>query len=319
MSTAEPLTVEVVRHPKTTGKRTLVAIPCYNEEVAIAGVVLRAKRYVDEVLVVDDGSKDNTIEVAKLAGATVIKHDVNGGKAKGVRTAFQYAQKHGFDQLILIDGDGQHNPDEIPLFLESLKNEKTDLALGFRFGEKTEMPAWRKVGKRALDVATAVGSGGELTDSQCGYRGFSRRAIEAMTPRLRSEGFGIESEMLVLAKEQGLSTSNVVIHCKYDGLDGSTKGPVEHALGVLMGIMRMVTERRPLFYISLPGAALFLGGFFLGVYVLKLFAQTGKLAYGFAALAGMDILLGATMVFMGVMLNVVGGIKTRLDELTASR
>jgi glycosyltransferase involved in cell wall biosynthesis len=95
--------------------KTLAAIPCYKEGLAIGSVVLKARKYVDEVLVVDDGSTDDTVETAREAGATVVAHENNKGKGRAVKNALRYALEHDFDTLVLLDGDGQHDPNEIPL------------------------------------------------------------------------------------------------------------------------------------------------------------------------------------------------------------
>ena len=129
--------------------KTLAAIPCHNKGLAIGSVVSKARKYVDEVLVVDDGSTDDTVEVARAAGAVVVSHEVNKGKGSAVRTSPGYAAKHGFDAFVLLDGHGQHDPGEIPGLLEpittstpealtqasttkSLSNDAADLVIGFR-------------------------------------------------------------------------------------------------------------------------------------------------------------------------------------------
>jgi glycosyltransferase involved in cell wall biosynthesis len=155
--------------------KTLAAIPCYNEGLAIGSVVLKASRHVDEVLVVDDGSTDDTAEIAKEAGDAVIAHDGNKGKGRAVKNALRYAIEHGFDALVLLDGDGQHGPREIPKLLEPLTNDAADLVIGFRtFGQ---MPAYRRVGRKVLDRAT----GGPVRDSQSGFRALNRHAIELLS------------------------------------------------------------------------------------------------------------------------------------------
>jgi glycosyltransferase involved in cell wall biosynthesis len=171
--------------PKNPHKRTLAVIPCCNEEATIGSVVLKTKRFVNHVLVVDDGSKDETKKVAKDAGATVISHKKNRGKGAAIRTGFQYALDNDFDYVVTIDGDGQHNPLEIPALLDNVINNGHDVSIGYRVGNDTEMPMWRRVGKRVLDYTTSMGTGGFVTDSQCGFRAFNRKAVEAIAPKLK--------------------------------------------------------------------------------------------------------------------------------------
>jgi len=120
--------------------RSLVIIPCYNEEATVGSIVLQTKRYVDTVVVVDDGSTDNTAEIAKEAGAIVLSHLKNKGKGAALKTGFQFALENDFDYVVTIDGDGQHNPLEIPAVLGNVMNNNNDISIGYRFGNTTEMP-----------------------------------------------------------------------------------------------------------------------------------------------------------------------------------
>ena len=118
--------------------KVLAAIPCYNERLAIGSVALLARNHVDEVLVVDDGSSDGTADVAREAGATVIRHEQNKGKGAAVKTALYYAAANDFDALVLLDGDGRHDPDQIPQLLQPLNDGTADIVIGYR--ELTQMP-----------------------------------------------------------------------------------------------------------------------------------------------------------------------------------
>lgn len=210
-------------------------IPAYNEEKALADVIGKTLEHVDEVIVVDDGSSDKTSEVAIEAGARVIKHSVNLGKGEALKSGFKAI---GDDSIIItIDGDGQHNPSEIPDLVRPIIEDGADLVNGSRYmnGPEENTPAYRRVGQKVLDIATNISAGTKVTDSQSGFRAFSPKSKNVF--RFKDTGFGIESEMLVDAAEAGLKIVEVPITVRYD-LDGSTKDPITHGVGVLFNIAK---------------------------------------------------------------------------------
>lgn len=282
--------------------KNLVAIPAYNEEVAIGSTVLRCLDHADEVLVVDDGSHDSTAEVARRAGAAVLRHAANMGKGAAVRTALDYARAKGFDSLVLLDGDGQHDPEEIPGMLALVLTGEADIACGFRCKANTSMPLYRRFGKRILDYLTALGAGGTLTDSQCGFRALSRAAIEALY--LEEDDFGIDSEMLIEAREKGLRIREVPVHVRYD-VDGSTLGPFSHGFRVVDRLLKIIAVRHSLFFFGLPGLVLLVAGVFLGVITLDTYNQTSLFPIGYALLVAIFLINGGIGIFVGIILNVL--------------
>lgn len=294
--------------------RKLAIIPCYNEESTIGSIVLKTKRYVDQVLVVDDGSTDDTAKIAADAGAIVISHETNKGKSSVIKTGFKYALENNYDYVITLDGDGQHDPKEVPCVLGNLMNNGHDITVGLRFGDNTEMPAWRKVGKRVLDYATSFGSGGYLTDSQSGFRAFNKRAIEQLTPKLNGEAFSTESEQLIKAHDLGLKVTHQNITCKYKDLETSTKDPASHGFSVLSYVIWLVAERRPLLFIGVPGFVMVLLGLIIGIRELQYYNQTQTFLIINAIVIIILLIVGALAMFIGLMLNVLPSIIKRARE-----
>ena len=216
--------------------RTIVLIPAFNEQAAIEWVVKKSLQYASDVLVIDDGSSDNTSDIAKNAGASVLKHSTNFGKGVALRDAF--SQVNGYDIVVTIDGDGQHNPDEIPVLIKPIEDNKADFVNGSRYlnGFDENTPAYRRVGQRVLDIATNITAGTSVTDSQSGFRAFRGDTISCY--KFRDPGFGIESEMIADASENNLRILEVPITVKYDVENSSTKGPVTHGVGVLFKIVK---------------------------------------------------------------------------------
>ncbi len=283
-------------------QKTLAAIPAYNEEVAIGSVVLRCRAYVDEVLVLDDGSEDRTADVARLAKATVVSHEINEGKGTTIQHALDYARTNGFDAVVLLDGDGQHDPAFIPDVLEPVLRGDADIVVGVRERSTSEMPRYRRMGQRILDVLTSVGTLDSITDSQSGFRALSRAAIESLV--LEERAFGVESEMLIEAKERNLRVAEVPIRVRYD-LDGSTKGPLSHGLSIVDHLLRIIAVRHPLLFFFVPGVIIFVIGLVLGYQTVEYWNSQGNFPAGKAMLAIVFLMLGGLAAFAGVILNVM--------------
>jgi glycosyltransferase involved in cell wall biosynthesis len=172
-----------MKHPFQSSQqsrpRVAAAIPAFNEEKYIGTIVLKTRQYVDETIVVDDGSSDQTARVARLAGATVVQHQQNRGYGVSIQTLLTEAKKKDIGILVLLDGDFQHNPDEIPELIKPI-SEGFDLVIGSREQQKKNIPPYRRVGQKVIARFSRTLSGEELTDSESGFRAFSRKAIELL-------------------------------------------------------------------------------------------------------------------------------------------
>ena len=281
---------------------TLAAMPAYNEGRNIARMVQRAKPYVDLVVVVDDGSSDDTSQRAEEAGAYVVQHQQNGGYGAALQTIFETARDLGADRMVIIDSDGQHDPDEIPKLLQPL-DRGVDLVIGSRFcnGNGQEVPAYRKVGMKVLDIVTNLVGGINVTDSQSGFRAYSRRAIDCI--RIDGNGMSAGSEILLQARDNRLKLEEVEIHCSYDVERASTENPVSHGVKVLLTLLQDMEIRRPLYYFSLPGTLLAAMGIGIGLELLRVFYHGGQLSYGLTLLMILLTLAGSFMAFTGIILH----------------
>lgn len=285
------------QHPKT-----IAAIPCFNEELYIGSVVLKTKDYVDQVVVIDDGCSDKTALVAEKAGAIVTRHGSNRGKAAAVRTAFDYARKTGCRALVLLDGDGQHDPTYIPSLVKSVLNNEADMVVGSRYlGLRSSIPRYRTWGHRLLTLFTNLGSGVKLTDSQSGLRAFSAKAIEALS--FAEEGLSVESEMQFLANEAGLRTMEVPVSVGYHAK--SRRSPFAHGIAVLNSIFGLISRRIPLLFFGVPGIAMLIVGLWEGWRVIQGWETFHTFWLGPGLLAVLLCIVGALSLFTGLILQTI--------------
>jgi glycosyltransferase involved in cell wall biosynthesis len=252
------------------------------------------------VLVIDDGSSDRTAEVAAAAGAQVVRHATNVGKAAAVRTAFEHAREMEADALVLIDGDSQHDPSEVEQVLEPVLGGRADMVVGSRFaGVKSAIPRWRRLGQHSLTMATNLGSGVAVTDSQSGFRAFSRRAIERM--QFEHVGFSVESEMQFEARAHRLTVEEVPIQVHYSL--PNKRNPVWQGFNVIDAVLRLIAQHRPLLFFGVPGMLMVLAALALGVHVVRIYEATLTLAVGYAMITVMLSVVGVLATFMGIMLH----------------
>jgi glycosyltransferase involved in cell wall biosynthesis len=245
----------------------VICIPAYNEEKTIARVIVQAQKHAAKVIVCDDGSSDMTAAIAEKLGAVVVRHATNMGKGEAMRSLFRAGREMGADMLVTIDGDGQHNPDEIPDLLDLITSGEADVVVGSRFKGGNEIPSHRRVGNKLLNAVTLQG----ISDTQSGFRAYNRRAVESIIPSER--GMGVDSEILMDAARKGLKIIEVPVSVKYGIGKTSTHNPVYHTLDVLLSAVKLTSIRHPLVFYGVPGIALMGIGIYLGLRALFLFSQ----------------------------------------------
>ena len=230
--TGESPQVSVERRP-----RILAAIPCHNTETFIADLATKAKKYVDQVIVIDDDSSDNTVRAARAAGALTINHATNRGYDEAIKSCFEAARANDADVLVIIDGDGQHNPGEIPRLLAPILRGEADLTIGSRFcTSEVNMPRYRKFGIRVITLLFDFGSRVKVSDAQSGFRAYNKKIFSNL--RLSEKGMSSSIETLEKARRRGATIREVPISCLYAPSTLNLKA-IRHGISVAFSVARI--------------------------------------------------------------------------------
>jgi glycosyltransferase involved in cell wall biosynthesis len=294
----------------------VVGIPAFNEEHSIARIVIEAQKHADDVIVCDDGSSDLTAKIAERLGAQVIRHKQNKGYGAAIKSLFQHALSINADVLVTLDGDGQHDASEIPHVLKPIINGKADVVIGSRFIDQlgtSEMPVYRRFGAQIITKIVNGSSNAGVKDSQSGFRAYNRQAIERLC--VSEAGMGASVQILLEASKQNLKITEVPSTCKYQNqVSTSTENPFTHGMGVIMSLIRLIVEERPLTVLGIPGLICLFGGLGFGVWMLQIYAITDTIITNIALAALTFTLIGFFMISTAIMLYSVVRISEKIKN-----
>ena len=193
--------------------KCVAIIPAFDEGNTIYSVVSGVKQYIPNVIVIDDGSSDNTTAYAEKAGATVLRHNINRGKGAALKTGFKYALMNGTDLVIVLDGDGQHNPSDLAIFMKALYKTDADIIIGDRLRDNGNMPLGRKLTNSASSGLISLLLGKRLIDVHCGYRCIRANVLKDII--LECDKFDIDIELIIKAVKQGFTLKEINIETIY--------------------------------------------------------------------------------------------------------
>ena len=309
--------VDVILPGKLSSHPALVVIiPAYNESRFIGSIILQARRFANQVIVIDDGSTDDTAWIARSAGASVVCHESNQGKGAALNTGFHAARQCDPQVVVCLDGDGQHFPDEIDLLIEPIITQQADIVVGSRYLGTTDLtPRHRVWGHRFFNFLTHFASGVESSDSQSGFRAFSPRALQALS--FCSQDFSVESEMQFLAQEHDLQLVEMPVTIRYP--DPPKRSVLMHGMSVLNGVLSLAGQYRPLLFFGIVGTAQILLGLMLGYRVVYLFGLNSGLAAGTAMLSILFVITGTLSLSTGFILHSIRVLLLELFRRNASR
>jgi glycosyltransferase involved in cell wall biosynthesis len=271
----------------------IACIPAYNEEKTIAKVVLKTKKYVDKVIVCDDGSTDMTAEIAKALGAEVIRHERNIGYGAAIISLFKRAREVRADIMVTLDADGQHDPDYIPELTGPIIREEADIVIGSRFlTSEAETPTYRRIGIKMINWLTKR-KVKKVSDTQSGFRAYSRKAIDTITPT--EMGMGVSTEILLKAEESALKIREGPVKIIYSVEHPSKISPLIHGLDVIFSTIKHLSIIHPLIFYGLPGFLSLLIALSSGLILVHLFNLTRYFSLPLAMVTLVFVILGAIL------------------------
>lgn len=281
----------------------MACIPAFNEEKEIAKVVIGAERNAGDVLVCDDGSSDMTGIIAQKLGAEVIRHERNMGYGASIASLIGAALQRGADVVVTLDGDGQHDPGDIPRVVKPIVDGVADIVVGSRFeGDENAMPGYRSAGVKLITgISNSVG-GAEVRDAQSGFRAYSAKAAKDVIPV--EMGMGASTEILSRAARAGLRVAHVGVTVSYPK-ESSSQNPVAHGVEVVFTTFKHVSIRHPLVIYGIPGFGFLVFGLVLAYKDIQVYSATDRVFAGSTLVAATLILIGLILLAVAVMLWVM--------------
>jgi len=278
-----------------------VGIPAFNEEKNIAAIITKLADVADSLIVCNDGSSDLTSDIAKRMGAFVINHEKNLGYGAAIRSIFLKAKELDGDILVTFDADGQHRIEDIEKVTKPIIDQEADLVIGSRFLDESEkeVPQYRKVGIKVITKITNASIKKQLTDSQSGFRAYSKKVLAELNP---SElGMGISTEILIKASSKNFRITEVPIKILYAG-DTSTHNPVSHGSSVILSTIKYTSIEHPLKFYGIPSMILFIIGISFTYLSAEYYAEIGRLNTNLTIIAAGTVLIAVVLLITSILL-----------------
>ena len=281
--------------------KIIIGIPAFNEEKNIAGIITKLADITDTIIVCNDGSSDLTSDIAEKMGAFVINHEKNLGYGAAIRSIFLKAKELDGDILVTFDADGQHRIEDIEKVTKPIIDQEADLVIGSRFLDESEkeVPRYRKVGIKVITKITNASIKKQLTDSQSGFRAYSKKVLAELNP---SElGMGISTEILIKASSKNFRITEVPIKILYAG-DTSTHNPISHGSSVILSTIKYTSIEHPLKFYGIPSMILFIIGISFTYLSAEYYAEIGRLNTNLTIIAAGTVLIAVVLLITSVLL-----------------
>ena len=281
--------------------KIIIGIPAFNEEKNIAGIISKLKRITKDIIVCNDGSTDLTADIAEEMGALVINHEKNLGYGGAIRSIFLKAKDLNGDVLVTFDADGQHRIEDIDKVINPILEGRSDIVIGSRFldDNEKEVPQYRKVGIKVITKITNVTIKKELTDSQSGFRAYSKRVLNEIKPA--ESGMGVSTEILIKASSKNLKISEVPIKILY-GKNSSTHNPVVHGSSVIFSTIKFTSIEHPLRFYGIPSVVFMIIGLSFTYLAVEHYVEIGRLSTNLTIVAAGAVLIGIILLISAILL-----------------
>jgi glycosyltransferase involved in cell wall biosynthesis len=287
--------------------RVITIIPAYNEELNVAEVITKSSKHSDQVIVINDGSTDETEKKSKEAKAIVKNHIVNSGLGITIRDGVAEALKLEADIVVIVDADGQYDADQIPELLQPILDGKADLVLGSRFmGTIAHMPRLKRLGNKIITLIVRNLMNIDVSDAQTGFRAIKREVFEHI---VISADYTYTQEMIIRAVSEGFHVKDVPVNF-YERKHGKSRlirDPSEYGLNTAMTMLRAYRDYRPMTLFGTIGVLMMLVGTLIGLYIVYEFFVLGTFETGqrLVTLSALMIMSGIQVLLFGLMADMM--------------
>ena len=293
----------------------LVCIPAYNAESTIFKAVKQCQKFADLVLVINDGSSDNTASLAKDAGADVINHKQNRGYGSAIKTGLTEGLKRNAKVTITFDADLQHDENDIPKIVQPIIDNTADIVIGSRFLQNNDgVKNYRKFGIKLITMLVNSFMNNHLSDAESGLRAYGADSLKELVPILETDGMGMSSEILLKSSVCKLKIFEIPRKEMYPtGIKTSSKNPLRHGLSVVFTIIKLIIENKPLKVFGIPSFIFFIVSIVSSIYVIDFYNTVGRLPLGLTIFTILSLSTAFFFTLAAMILYVLSRIASRIN------